>query len=135
MATTKKRTVKKPKAKTSGPKESRPKQTQVIDQLRRERDEAREQLAAASDILRMIARSPTDLQPVLDAVVESAARVCGIDDVLLRLVENEFMIPRAHFGPMPTRRVEIRIDDELQFRWMRDHDTLHIPDLHAQREF
>src|SRR5262245_12629020 len=135
MATTKKRTVKKPKARVSGPIESRPKQTQVIEQLKRERDEALEQLAAASHILRVIASSPMDLQPVLDAIVESAARVCGIDDVLLRLVENEFMIPRAHFGPMPTRRVEIRIDDEPQFRWIRDHGTLHVPDVRAQSDF
>ena len=37
------------------------------------------------------ASSPTDVQPVLDAIVESAARVCGIDDVLLRLREGEYL--------------------------------------------
>ncbi len=35
------------------------------------------------------ASSPTDVQPVLDVIVESAARVCGIDDVVLRLREGE----------------------------------------------
>ncbi|MGN6734910.1 MAG: GAF domain-containing protein, partial [Candidatus Binatia bacterium] len=104
-------------------------------ELKIERDGLLEQEAATSDILRMIARSPTDLQSVLDAIVTSAARICGVDDVLLRLVENDFMVPRAHFGPIPTRRVQIPIDDEPQFRWICDHGTLHIPDLRAQTDF
>ena len=41
---------------------------------------------------------------------------------------------RAHFGPIPTGRVEISID-EPQFRWMREHGTLHVPDARAQNDF
>ena len=45
------------------------------------------------------------------------------------------MVPRAHFGPIPTiGRVEISID-EPQFRWMREHGTLHVPDVRAQNDF
>ena len=44
------------------------------------------------------------------------------------------MVPRAHFGPIPIGRVEISID-EPQFRWMREHGTLHIPDVRAQNDF
>ena len=45
------------------------------------------------------------------------------------------MVPRAHFGlPIPIARVEISID-EPQFRWMREHGTLHIPDVRAQNDF
>ena len=38
-------------------------------------------------------------------------RVCGIDDVLLRLREGNAMVPRAHFGPIPIGRREISIDE------------------------
>ena len=44
------------------------------------------------------------------------------------------MVSRAHFGPIPIGRVEISID-EPQVRWMREHGTLHVPDVRAQNDF
>ena len=96
--------------------------------------EALEHQTATAEVLGIISRSPTDVQPVLDAIVESAARVCGIDDVLLRLREGNSMTVRAHFGSIPITRAEISIDAP-PFRWMREHGTLHIPDVRAQNDF
>ena len=105
-----------------------------IQQRNAELREALEHQTATAEVLGIISRSPTDVQPVLNAIVESAARVCGIDDVLLRLREGNLMVRRAHFGPIPSQRFEISID-ELELRWVREHGTLHVPDVRAQNDF
>src|SRR5262249_46424360 len=105
-----------------------------IQERNAELREALEHQTATAEVLGIISRSPTDVQPVLDAIVESAARACGIDDVLLRLYEGNTSIPRAHFGSIPIGRIEINID-EPQVSWIREHGTLHIPDVFAQNDF
>ena len=106
-----------------------------IQERNAELREALEHQTATAEVLGIISRSPTDVQPVLDAIVESAARVCGIDDVLLRLRDGNSLVARAHFGPIPIGRVEVSVDVP-QVLWMREHGTLHIPDTRsAQNDF
>src|SRR5262249_45229040 len=104
-----------------------------IQERNAELREALEHQTATSEVLGIISRSPTDVQPVLDAIVESAARVCGVDDVVLRLYEGNKAVAWAHFGPIPIRTVEVS-RDLPRFRWMREHGTLHVPDVRAQNE-
>ena len=105
-----------------------------IQERNAELREALEHQTATAEVLGIISRSPTDVQPVLDAIVESAARVCGIDDVVLRLREGNILVTRAHFGPIPVRSDEISMDAP-QNHWMSEHGTLHIRDGREQNDF
>jgi hypothetical protein len=67
----------------------------------RELTEALEQQTATSEILRVISTSPGDLQPVLNAVAESAARLCNATDAQIYRVEGEFLVPSASYRQMP----------------------------------
>ena len=51
--------------------------------------ESLEQQTATSEILGVIASSPTDIQPVLNVIAENAARICGMPDVAIFRVEND----------------------------------------------
>ena len=46
--------------------------------------ESLEQQTATSEILGVIASSPTDIEPVLNTVAENAVHVCGAEDALVR---------------------------------------------------
>jgi GAF domain-containing protein len=60
-----------------------------------------EQQTATGSILRAIAASPTDIQPVLDAVCESAARLCDAYDTVILLQDGDALTGKAHHGPIP----------------------------------
>src|SRR6185503_6937333 len=102
MATTSKKGAKKSKAESrrKAAKKVQPKQAQTVQSLRRELADALEQQAATSEILRVIANSPTDVQPVLDAVAENAARLCGASDALIYRIDEDVLRLAAHFGPL-----------------------------------
>jgi signal transduction histidine kinase len=68
---------------------------------RQELREALEQQTATSDILQVIATSPTNVQPVLDAIAQNAARVCGASDAHVYRVDGDRLRQAAHFGPIP----------------------------------
>src|SRR5262249_3075034 len=76
-----------------------------LQERNRDLTEALEQQTATSEILRVIASSPTDLQPVLDAVVQSAARLCEARDVQLLRVDGDVLRLVASYGGLPADAV------------------------------
>jgi GAF domain-containing protein len=93
--------------------------------------EALEQQTATSEILRVISSSPTDVQPVLDAVAESAARLCGATDALIQRVEGDVMRRVAHFGPVAVIPSDVRpvTRDTPAGRAIVERRTIHLDDI------
>ncbi|TMA78314.1 MAG: GAF domain-containing protein, partial [Deltaproteobacteria bacterium] len=71
---------------------------QELQVRNRDLTEALEQQTATSEILRVIASSPTDIQPVLETVAANAARLCEATDAQIRLVEGSGTRLVASFG-------------------------------------
>src|SRR5713101_3027530 len=62
--------------------------------------EALEQQTATAEILRVIGTSPTDTNPVFEAIARSAARLCGAQDVFILRTDGAVMRLAAGVGPL-----------------------------------
>ncbi len=99
--------------------------------------EALEQQTATSEILRVISSSPTDLQPVLDAVAESAARLCNAGDATLFRVEGDSLKQVALHGPIPHVTAEESLPirrDVMTGRAVMDRSVVHLADVFAESD-
>jgi signal transduction histidine kinase/HAMP domain-containing protein len=106
---------------------------QKVEDRTRELTEALEQQTATAEILRVISSSPTDIQPVLDAVAESAARLCNANDALIYRLEGDHLELVAKFGPIPSATGSVPLTRGLVTgRAVIDRQTLHIEDLATQ---
>lgn len=66
-----------------------------LSEVTRQRDDLRSRLEAVSDILGALSRSAMRLQPILDQIVEAAARLGRADSCLVWLVDGEFLRPEC----------------------------------------
>jgi two-component system, NtrC family, sensor kinase len=103
----------------------------------RDLTEALEQQTATSEILRVISSSPTDIGPVLDALVRSATRFCGAYDAVIFLPEADSLRVGAHHGPILSRPVGLLVPvvhGTVAGRSLLERRTIHVADLQAERQ-
>jgi GAF domain-containing protein/DNA-binding response OmpR family regulator/HPt (histidine-containing phosphotransfer) domain-containing protein/HAMP domain-containing protein len=102
----------------------------------RDLSEALEQQTATSEILRVISSSPTDIQPVLDTVVKSAARFCGASDAEIFQIDGDSLKVSAHHGPIPgpVGRLIPTVRGSVAGRAVLEQRAVHVADLQVEAE-
>jgi GAF domain-containing protein len=98
----------------------------------RDLSEALTYQTGSSNILSVIASSPTDVGPVLKAIVESACELCDAYDAIVRLKEGNDLSFSAHHGPIPINVNKWPISrDWVAGRSLLDKKPVHVRDIQS----
>jgi two-component system, NtrC family, sensor kinase len=107
----------------------------------RELSESLEQQTATAEVLKVISRSKFDLQPVLDALTESAVKLCQAQDVQMHLRDGERYRIVASYGFMPGHYEYAKQHPpplgrgSALGRAVQEAQVVHIPDVLADPEY
>jgi two-component system, NtrC family, sensor kinase len=84
----------------------------------------------SGNILRVIASSPTDVGPVLKAIVESACELCDAYDAIVLLKDGDNLHVSAHHGPIPVKLEKWPINRySVTGRSVIDQLAVHVHDV------
>ncbi len=101
--------------------------------LFRETNEALERQTATSEVLRVISESPTDVQPVLDAVAKRAGQLCRADGSRVWLVEGGQLRAMTTYGQTYQSNKDVEIlplrRTSLAGRAVLDRAVVHVGDV------
>jgi GAF domain-containing protein len=111
-----------------------------VARLTRELDEAREQLTATSEMLKVISSSSGELEPVFEAILENATRICQARFANLNLYDGKFFRRAAIHNPTPQFAMMlgevIRPHPESGFGTVaRTKQVVHIEDARTRRPY
>jgi signal transduction histidine kinase len=108
---------------------------QKVEERTRELTEALEQQTATGEVLSVISSSPTDLQPIYEAILSNVARLCEANIASLFLYDGEVLTTAASHGtttdfarhlsesrPLPSHETTTRLA-------ALEHRTVHVADL------
>src|SRR5262245_3580283 len=107
-----------------------------------ETKEALEQQTATSEILRVISSSPTDVQPVFDAICRSAVRLCGAYGGLITSFDGTLVHLAAVLSSSPDADERVRREyprgpdaAAARDRAILERAVINIPDTDADSEY
>ena len=114
-----------------------------LDRRTRELDEALQQQTATSEVLSIIRRSPADAQPVFDAIVQSAARLCDAIFSVVYLCDGDRLRIAATKNWTREATSQLQQRQELKRpnrshaggRAILDRAIIHIHDVLADSEY
>src|SRR5712692_11195354 len=112
-----------------------------LEACRRELSESLERETATSQVLGIISSSPSDLEPVFEAILANATRLCEASHGTLWLCEGDGFRRTALHGTLPEAFVEGRGSlfhpaPEVPFaRAARTRQTVHVADLRAEQAY
>ena len=105
--------------------------------LFQELNESLERQTATSEILGVIASSPTDIQPVLDVVAENAARLCDANNAIIHRVEGDLLRRVAIFGELARGQLEQKLPSivasYLTEPWLTDKLSMSMTSLQRSK--
>ena len=107
----------------------------------RDLTEALEQQTATSEVLGVIGRSTTELQPVLDAIVQTAARICQADMITINRQRDDTYYQVASWGVPPEINAQMRQRPlakgrgSITGRTILEGRVVHVHDVRVDPEF
>jgi GAF domain-containing protein len=111
-----------------------------LEERNRDLTTALDRQTATADVLRIIAQSPTELQPVLDAIAAGAMRLCEASDAVIERLEGDRFYNAAHAGAQMKGLVGLPLPLSRRFpggRAVLDRRRVILDDIHlvAEQEY